>query len=79
MKEKLLQILNEDLGKGDVTTALVPNNLTKAVITLKEDCVLAGLEEASFLFAERNVKNGSDFKDGDFLKAGTKILLMTGR
>jgi len=47
----LKDFLREDLGKGDITSkALLGKEKTEAVIVAKEDCVLAGLEEAQGIF-----------------------------
>jgi nicotinate-nucleotide pyrophosphorylase (carboxylating) len=79
MKERLLLILNEDLGAGDVTTDLVPEENCQAKITLKEDCFLAGIEEAVYLFQQRNVKIISFSKDGAPCQAGTEVILLEGK
>jgi nicotinate-nucleotide pyrophosphorylase len=45
------EYLPEDLGKGDVTTeALISDLETRANIIAKEDCILAGSEEAARIF-----------------------------
>ena len=51
VEEKLKQILADDIGQGDVTAAaVIPANLTvKAEVIAKEEGVVAGIEEATFL------------------------------
>jgi len=61
MKQKLKQILAEDVGRGDVTSALIPTKQCRAKIFTRESCVLAGLEEAKFLFKSHGVKVSSFF------------------
>ena len=79
MKEKLLQILKEDISKGDVTTALVPGELARAKIVLRKNCFLAGLEEASFLFSQRNVKITRSVEEAREYEAGKEIMFLEGR
>ena len=56
MKQKLKQILADDVGKGDVTSSLIPTKQCKAKIFTRESCIVAGLEEAKFLFKSKGVK-----------------------
>jgi nicotinate-nucleotide pyrophosphorylase (carboxylating) len=52
VQEKLLALLAEDVGEGDVTAAFVPAGLVvKAEVIAKETGVVAGIEEA-IIFAE---------------------------
>ena len=71
--------LEEDIGRGDITTLLtVPDTVGVAEIVCEEDCVVAGLAEATEVF--RIV--GGDVKtfcfDGERVSAGTRILTVTG-
>ena len=53
LEDKLLQILAEDIGQGDVTAqAIIPPNLSvKGIIVAKDEGVVAGIEE-TVIFAE---------------------------
>jgi len=80
MEKKLKQMLAEDVGQGDVTSAaVVPAGLTvKAVVLAKEAGVAAGIEE-TVIFAESlglNIK--AEVADGDEVKSGTVILRISG-
>jgi len=78
MKQKLKEILADDVGKSDVTSALIPTRQAKAKIFSREPCTVAGLEEAKFLFKSNGVKASSSFKDGDKLRKGSIILRLRG-
>jgi len=79
VKKKLLAILREDIGKGDVTSALLPLRDCKVKIVVKEPCIVAGLEETRFLFRQKGVKSKAFVKDGDRIQGGATILRLSGR
>jgi len=51
LEEKLRNILAEDIGQGDITTALIvpADSTAEAEIVSKETGVTAGMEEAEIL------------------------------
>ncbi|MCK7502870.1 MAG: hypothetical protein MZV70_01390 [Desulfobacterales bacterium] len=62
---KLADLLAEDVGDGDITTELlIGEERGEAVITTGEDCVLAGLQEATDLFRHLGLETRTDVKDG---------------
>ena len=66
--------INEDLGRGDVTTDLLlgpEDRELKAVITAHEDCVAAGLDEAEEVFRELHVQVLRKILDGEEISKGT--------
>ncbi len=79
-KNKLAQLidqaLQEDLGDGDHTTlsCIDPGKRGKAVLYLKQEGILAGMEIAEFIF--RHKEAGSVFQgykqDGDLIHKGEK-------
>ncbi|MFH1588589.1 MAG: carboxylating nicotinate-nucleotide diphosphorylase [Candidatus Diapherotrites archaeon] len=77
-RKKILSSLKEDISTGDVTTALVPKQKCKAVIYAKSSGVLAGLEEAVYLFKSRKIKVKSFSKDGSKIIKGKKIISLEG-
>jgi nicotinate-nucleotide pyrophosphorylase (carboxylating) len=77
-KKKILSALKEDISKGDITTALVPKQKCRAVIHANSSGVLAGLEEAVYLFKSRKIKTKTFAKDGSKIKKGKKILSLHG-
>ena len=78
-RELLLGYLREDLGDGDITSeALLDGEETVAQIVCKEDCVLAGVREAAFLFDHQGLMVDTHHKDGDRIPGGTVILTIRG-
>ncbi|MCK4457445.1 MAG: carboxylating nicotinate-nucleotide diphosphorylase [Thermoplasmata archaeon] len=72
--------LKEDLGHGDITSdALIGDVDAEAMIFAKEDCVLAGLEEAAAIFCHLGVETETDFRDGQRIGKLTKVMLLRGK
>ena len=65
-KKKLSQFLAEDLGKGDITSNLLPRKRIKAYIISKQDCTLAGINYIKIIFALKGSKTRIIKKDGKF-------------
>ncbi len=80
MKSKLQEFLREDIGSGDITSELViPSAETaKGRIICKEDCVLAGLDEATEIFTELGAKVVMSRKDGTPAEKGDVVLEVKG-
>jgi nicotinate-nucleotide pyrophosphorylase (carboxylating) len=79
MLPDLRRFLEEDIGSGDVTSQeLVPDNDGRAGITCESDCVVAGTEEATEIFSMLGVDAKVFFKDGSRVKAGTKVMALSG-
>lgn len=80
LEEKLKQILAEDIGQGDVTTAaVVPSGLTaEAEVIAKEAGTAAGTEEAVILAESLGLKAEALVKDGGALKKGQVIIRLSG-
>ena len=73
--------INEDLGRGDLTTDLLlgpDDRELKAVITAHEDCVAAGLDEAEEVFRELHVQVLRKILDGEEISKGTEVLTVQG-
>ncbi len=74
--------LNEDIGKGDITTnSIIPGDLTtRATMLAKAPGVIAGLEVAEYVFKSLNpeIKWNPFVKDGDKVKKGDLILEVKG-
>ncbi len=85
MEEWLLQqhfdrYLSEDLGFGDLTTRLcVDDRRVEAVIGAKNDFVLSGIREITFLFESHGVEVESYFTSGSEVKKGDILLELKGR
>jgi nicotinate-nucleotide pyrophosphorylase (carboxylating) len=80
LEQKLLQILSEDLGQGDVTTAaLIPEEQTvEAVVVAKGSGVVAGIEEISILAEALGLEGETYFSDGAEVRKGETILKLCG-
>ncbi|MBE0520500.1 carboxylating.nicotinate-nucleotide diphosphorylase, partial [Candidatus Bathyarchaeota archaeon] len=76
LEEKLRNMLTEDIGQGDVTTALIvpADSTAEAEIISKEAGVIAGMEEAKILVESLGLKAKILVPDGEKIKA--KIILM---
>ncbi|MCA9773376.1 MAG: carboxylating nicotinate-nucleotide diphosphorylase [Myxococcales bacterium] len=74
--------LEEDIGSGDLTTALTipPGAVGKAEIVAKEPLVIAGLEAAErvFQWLSEGVVFTSNYRDGDTLAPGDIAATITG-
>jgi nicotinate-nucleotide pyrophosphorylase (carboxylating) len=78
--DKLIGFLHEDAPYGDITSeALVPADLgAKAAILAKEPCVIAGLEEAAFIFTYLGAVIVAAVEDGEAVAAGTIVMTIEG-
>lgn len=83
LRRLLLQALQEDIGRDDLTTQFIvsKNQKSKAIIFSKSEGVLAGLKVAALTFKllDSKVKFKTFKKDGDKIKKGDKILEMYGK
>jgi nicotinate-nucleotide pyrophosphorylase (carboxylating) len=72
--------LLEDLDKkGDVTSdSLFTDEKAQAYIIAKEECIVAGLEEAKLVFERTGAKVKLQVNDGDFVKEKTVIVKING-
>jgi len=74
--------LNEDIGKGDITTDIcIPKHQTStATITAKQPGIICGLELIEFIFIIVNPKIKITYfkKDGQQVKKGDKIVTIKG-
>jgi len=73
--------LKEDLNeKGDITTdAIIGDEEGVAFIQSKENCILAGVEEAMEIFKRLGCQVEILKKDGEEAKAGEKVLRINGK
>ncbi len=77
-KKELLRFLAEDLGKGDITSNLLPRKKIKAKIISKNDCTLAGINYVKNIFQIKKCKVRIIKKDGSKIKANQIICEITG-
>jgi nicotinate-nucleotide pyrophosphorylase (carboxylating) len=74
------RFLREDVGKkGDITSdALFTKQTARAVIIAKEDCVVAGLQEAQQVFKKVGASAQLLFKDGTAVRKGNTVIEVQG-
>jgi nicotinate-nucleotide pyrophosphorylase (carboxylating) len=74
--------LDEDAGLGDVTSRAIfpPSHLSRAVIDVKQDLVVCGLEIAARVFPRVDplLKTKLLARDGDRMKPGAAVLRIEG-
>lgn len=80
LEEKLKQLLAEDVGQGDVTTAaVVPTGLTvEAAVVAKEEGIVAGIEEITILAESLGLSVKTEVSDGAKLANGQVIMNLSG-
>jgi nicotinate-nucleotide pyrophosphorylase (carboxylating) len=80
LEEKLKQLLAEDVGQGDVTTAaVVPAGLTvEAAVVAKEAGIAAGIEETVILAGSLGLNAKSEIADGEEIKKGQRLMKLSG-
>lgn len=82
MERLIKQALEEDLGNEDVTTNSVMREYKKGMVKLicKQDGVICGLNvfERVFKLLDENTEVTCFFKDGDEVKKGQKVAIISG-
>jgi nicotinate-nucleotide pyrophosphorylase (carboxylating) len=80
LEEKLRNMLAEDIGQGDITTALIipEGTWAKAEVMAKESGVVAGIEEAKILLESLGLKVEALVADGEKIKAKQVSLKISG-
>ncbi|MCH7968492.1 MAG: carboxylating nicotinate-nucleotide diphosphorylase [Thaumarchaeota archaeon] len=78
LKKELLRFLAEDLGKGDITSALLPRNKIKAKIISRQNSVVAGARYAKEIFVLRGCNVKILKKDASKVKRNQTILEIFG-
>lgn len=82
VEEHVKNALKEDIGFGDITTDFLYNDSDEltAVLNTREDVVVCGIDVFSKVFSILSDKVKIKFfvKDGDCVKAGTKLAEISG-
>ncbi len=80
LEEKLKQLLAEDVGQGDVTSAaVVPSDFAvEATVSAKEAGTAAGIKETEILAKSLGLSVESKVTDGDEIKKGEILLKLSG-
>jgi nicotinate-nucleotide pyrophosphorylase (carboxylating) len=78
--DEINRFLSEDLGKkGDITSdALFTNQRARAVIFAKQDCIVAGVQDARRLFKRIGATATPLVKDGDAVTKGKTVMKIQG-
>ena len=77
-KKQLAQFLAEDIGKRDITSALLSKKKISADIISRESAVIAGLKYAKEIFSLKGCKAKIITKDGSKIKPNQIIMRITG-
>jgi nicotinate-nucleotide pyrophosphorylase (carboxylating) len=80
LEEKLLRLLADDVGQGDVTTAAVIQSecTADAEVIAKASGVIAGVEEAAVLAESLGLQVDLEVSDGAAVKPGKVIMTICG-
>jgi nicotinate-nucleotide pyrophosphorylase (carboxylating) len=80
VEEKLKQILADDIGQGDVTAAAVipANSNVKAEVIAKEEGVVAGIEEATYLMEYLGLTVRAKVAEGEKIKNKQVLMQISG-
>ena len=77
-KKQLLQFLAEDIGKGDITSALLTKKKISVKIISREKAILAVSKYAKEIFKLKGCKVKIITKDGSEIKSNQTIMKITG-
>jgi nicotinate-nucleotide pyrophosphorylase (carboxylating) len=76
---RIEEFLREDIGNGDITSeALIGVQMGAARLFSKEECAVAGLEEAEEVFNTLGLWTAARVKDGESVLPGTEVLYVEG-
>jgi len=77
-KKELLRFLAEDVGKGDITSSLLPKKIITARIISKQNGILAGIKFAKEIFCLKGCKVKVLKLDGSKIRPNQMILKVSG-
>ena len=77
-KKQLSQFLAEDIGKGDITSALLPKKKISVKIISRENAIVAGATYAKEIFKLKGCNAKILKKDGSKIKPNQTIMIVTG-
>ena len=80
LEEKLRKMLAEDIGQGDITTALIvpAESTAEAEVIAKESGVAAGIEEGKILLESLGLKVQTLVTDGEKIKDKQVLMRISG-
>ncbi len=77
-KKQLLQFLAEDIGKGDITSNLLPKKKITVKIISRENAMVAGVSYAKKIFKLKGCNSKILKKDGSKIKPNQTIMIISG-
>ena len=77
-KKQLLQFLAEDIGKGDITSNLLPKKKITVKIITRENAIVAGVSYAKEIFKLKGCSSKILKKDGSKIKPNQTIMIISG-
>ena len=77
-KRELKRFLDEDIGKGDITSKLLQKKKIVAKIITREKTIVAGTKFVKDIFALKKCRTQICKKDGEMAKANQTILVING-
>jgi nicotinate-nucleotide pyrophosphorylase (carboxylating) len=80
LENKLLEMLAEDIGQGDITTALIvpTETIVEAAVISKESGIAAGVEEAKVLLESLSIKAEPSVTDGSKISSKQVLMKISG-
>jgi nicotinate-nucleotide pyrophosphorylase (carboxylating) len=80
LEEKLRNMLAEDVGEGDITTALIVpvGTIGRAEVRFKQSGIAAGIEESTILLKSLGLKAQASISDGDEVEANQVVMKISG-
>ena len=77
-KKELSRFLAEDIGRGDISSALLPKKRIKAKIISRENAIVAGAKYAKQIFLLKKCSVKILIKDGQKVRKNQKVLEISG-
>ena len=77
-KKQLSQFLAEDIGKGDITSNLLPKKKISVKIISRENAIVAGASYAKEIFKLKGCSSKILKKDGSKIKPNQSIMIISG-
>lgn len=78
LRAELKRFLDEDIGKGDITSRLLEKKKISVRIISREDGIVAGVKHAKTIFGIKGCKVKILKKDGSKIRADQTIMKVTG-
>ncbi|MFQ6025591.1 MAG: carboxylating nicotinate-nucleotide diphosphorylase [Nitrosopumilaceae archaeon] len=78
LEKELARFLAEDIGKGDITSSLLPRRKISATVITRQDGIIAGVQHAKKIFALKGCSVKILKKDGTRVRRNQKIIVVTG-